>query len=71
MAGGSPRTRRAELQAALGALGEVHPRRARGDEDHPAAGWYATIAGELVFLGDHTHVAFVTIARHKSEAQPV
>lgn len=56
-------SRRAQLQHALGDVGEVLPRRARGGEGFRAAGWYAKVGEELVYLGDHTGVAYVTIAR--------
>lgn len=52
---------RMQLQRALGDLGEVLPRVPRGGGVHPAAGWYADIGGELIFLGDHTGVAFVAV----------
>lgn len=56
-------SRRAQLQRAIGDLGEVLERKSRGGGRFPAAGWYADIAGELHYLGDHQGVAFVTIAR--------
>lgn len=56
-------SRTAQLQRMLGDLGEVLPRFARGTPDHPAAGWYARMTdGKLLYLGDHTGVAFATIA---------
>jgi hypothetical protein len=55
-------SRRAQLQRMLGDRGEVLPRISRGTAEHPAAGWYATIDGEEVYLGDHAGIAFATIA---------
>lgn len=52
----------AQLQRALGERGVVLPRVVRGSANHPAQGWYATIDGQDVFIGDHTAVAFVKIA---------
>lgn len=60
---GERASRQAQLQRALGDWGEVLPRVARGGGQYSAAGWYARIDGELFYLGDHTGVAFVTIAR--------
>lgn len=64
-------SRQAQLQRALGDIGTVLPRVARGGGEFSAAGWYARIGDEpppaaaddraLVYLGDHTGVAYVTI----------
>lgn len=56
-------SRKSQLQRELGDIGEVLPRVARGGGRYSAQGWYAEIAGELVFLGDHFNVALTTIAR--------
>lgn len=56
-------SRRAQLQRELGDIGEVLPRVSRGGGEFPAAGWYARIGDELLYLGDHTAVAFVQIAK--------
>lgn len=46
----------------LGDAGVVMERQLRGTPERPAAGWYArTVAGEVVFLGDHTLLALRTI----------
>ena len=56
------RSRRRELQAALGELGVVCEYSWHGSPDRPARGWYAElVGGELVFLGDHTPLAFMRI----------
>lgn len=57
------RSRRAELQRMLGELGEVLPRQVHGTPERPAQGWYAQLADEVVFLGDYTGIAYLTIAR--------
>ena len=62
----SATSRRGFLQRELGDLGEVLPRIARGGGVYHAAGWYARINGELVFLGDHAGVALVAIAQLRS-----
>jgi hypothetical protein len=56
-------SRRAQLQRALGDLGEVLDRVNRGGGEFPAAGWYCRIGDGVLYLGDHTGVAFVTIAK--------
>lgn len=56
--------RQALLQRELGELGTVLQRRPRGEGAYRAAGWYAKLAeGKLVYLGDNTTVAIVTIAK--------
>ncbi len=53
----------------LGERGEVLPRQSQGTPDHPAAGWYARMtSGRLVYLGDHTGIAFAKIAELCQEA---
>jgi hypothetical protein len=54
-------SRRAALQRALGDAGTVLARIDRGHGPYKAAGWYALINGQLVYLGDHTGIAFVEI----------
>jgi hypothetical protein len=56
------RTGRAMLQRELGELGEVMPYMYRGSGACRAAGWYARIDDEAVFLGGHLAMAFATIA---------
>jgi hypothetical protein len=41
----------------LGDGGTVLPRHMHGTIERPAQGWYAEIAGEIVFLGDYTLLA--------------
>lgn len=56
------RTRRAELQNALGDAGTVLPRQAHGTPARPAQGWYAQMRdGSEAFLGDYTGLAMLTI----------
>jgi hypothetical protein len=57
-------SRQAQLQRELGELGEVLPRRPRGEGRYRAAGWYTKLAdGKVFFLGDNTIVALQTIAK--------
>jgi hypothetical protein len=63
----SSRSGRALLQRELGELGEVLPYMFRGAGACPAAGWYATIDGETVFLGGHLALACLAIARLQEE----
>ena len=60
-------SRRDQLQRMLGERGEVLPRISRGTPEHPAAGWYARIDGEEVYLGDHTGIAFASIANRLTD----
>jgi hypothetical protein len=60
------RSKRGELQSLLGDRGTVLPHQNRGTPDRPARGWYATLKkGGVVFLGDHTLVAAITIGKLK------
>jgi hypothetical protein len=65
---GKTASHQAQLQRALGELGEVLPRVFRGSSEFPAAGWYARVDGEAHFLGDHTGLAFVSIAKLAEKA---
>jgi hypothetical protein len=72
MEGRRDRSRRGELQRMLGELGEVLPRVAHGNLEHPAQGWYARIdagprAGEELFLGDYSMLAGRRITELVSE----
>jgi hypothetical protein len=56
-------SRRGELQRLLGDHGTVQPRQSHGTPERPAAGWYAIIDGEAVFLGDYAALAVLAINR--------
>ena len=58
------RSRRAELQRLLGDIGTVLPHQKRGTVTRRAQGWYAELtSGKIVFLGDHSLVAALTIQK--------
>jgi hypothetical protein len=64
----SNRSGRAQLQRELGELGEVMPYMYRGAGACLGPGWYARIDGEMIFLGGHLAMAFVSIAQLKAKA---
>jgi hypothetical protein len=64
------RSRKGELQRALGDLGVVLPRHEHGTVERPAQGWYAELTGgKVVFLGDYSALAVLRIQELKVKAE--
>lgn len=63
--------RREQLQRLLGDHGTVLPRQDHGTPARPAQGWYAKLTADerIVFLGDYTTLAAVTIGRLITKAE--
>ncbi len=58
------RSRRIELQRALGDLGTIPPRQEHGTPLRRAQGWYAELHdGRTVFLGDYAGLALAEISK--------
>lgn len=59
------RSKRGQLQILLGERGTVLPHQKGGTLDRPARGWYAELidGGAVVFLGDDTLIAAITIGQ--------
>jgi hypothetical protein len=58
------KSRRIELQRALGDLGTIPPRQEHGTQQRRAQGWYAELYdGRTVFLGDYAGLALATISK--------